>query len=66
MHESKTIQLLNKYYDLLSADRELSHEEKSIVRFIEFDLAKSVVEEFSEDAAYRISEMIRVYLSTRS
>ena len=65
MHESKTIQLLNKYYDILSVDREPTSEEKSFVRYIDFDIAKSVIDEFGEDSALKIAKMIRAYVGTK-
>ena len=65
MHESKTIQLLNKYYDILSIDREPTSEEKSFVRYIDFDIAKSIIDEFGEDSALKISKMIQAYVGTK-
>lgn len=65
MHESKTIQLLNKYYDILSVDREPTSEEKSFVRYIDFDIARSIIDEFGEESALRIAKMIQAYIGTK-
>lgn len=65
MYESKTIQLLNKYYDILSVDREPTSEEKSFVRYIDFDIAKSIIDEFGEDSALKIAKMIQAYVGTK-
>ena len=65
MHESKTIQLLNKYYDILSVDREPTSEEKSFVRYIDFDVAKSIIDEFGEESALKIAKMIQAYIGTK-
>lgn len=65
MHESKTIQLLNKYYDILSVDREPTSEEKSFVRYIDFDIARSTIDEFGKESALRIAKMIQAYVDTK-
>ena len=65
MYESKTIQLLNKYYDILSVDREPTSEEKSFVRYIDFDIAKSIINEFGEESALKIAKMIQAYVGTK-
>ena len=64
MHESKTIQLLNKYYNILSIDREPTTEEKSFVRYIDFDIAKSIIDEFGNEDALSISKMIQGYVES--
>ena len=65
MHESKTIQLLNKYYDILSVDREPTSEELSFVRYIDFDIARSIIDEFGEESALKITKMIQAYVGTK-
>lgn len=65
MYESKTIQLLNKYYDILSVDRDPTSEEKSFVRYIDFDVAKSIIDEFGEESALKIAKMIQAYIGTK-
>lgn len=65
MHEYKTIQLLNKYYDILSVDRDPTEEEKSFVRYIDFDIAKSIIDEFGEESALKIANMIQAYVGTK-
>lgn len=62
MHESKMIQLLNKYYDTLDIDREPTEEEKSFVRYIDFDIAKNIIDEFGEESALKIAKMIQSYV----
>lgn len=62
MHESKTIQLLNKYYDILSVDREPTTEELSFARYIDFDIARVIIDEFGEESALKIAKMIQAYI----
>lgn len=62
MHESKMIQLLNKYYDILSIDREPTSEELSFVRYIDFGIARDIIDEFGEESALKIAKMIQAYV----
>ena len=64
MYESKTIQLLNKYYNILSIDREPTIEERFFVKYIDFDIAKSIIEEFGNKDALSISKMIQGYVES--
>ena len=63
MHESKTIQLLNKYYGARGLDRNPTDDERSLVFYIEFDIAKSIIEEFGNERALKIAQMIQTYVS---
>ena len=57
MDISMTAKALNRYYDILKSD-EQSQEELSYVRNIEFDLAKSLLEDFGEQTATKIAKLI--------
>lgn len=46
----------------MSIDREPTSEEKSFVRYIDFDIAKSIIDEFDEDSALKIAKMIQAYI----
>lgn len=64
MYKSKTIQLLNKYYDTLDIDREPTPEERSFVKYIEFDIAKTIIEEFGNEYALSISKIMQSYVES--
>ena len=57
MNESKTIQTLEKYYDISKNDPE-SEDDKFFVRNIEFDLAKSLMQEFGEKTCHKLAKML--------
>lgn len=63
MDNSKIIEVLKKYYKILGKEYEkgITDEELSFIRYIEFDMAKAIIEELSRDTAIRIADMIKTF-----
>lgn len=57
MNESKTIQTLEKYYNILK-NEPISEDDKFFACNIEFDLAKSLMQEFGEKPCRKLAKML--------
>lgn len=59
MKESKTIQTIQNYYYLVNQDfNNLNNDEKFFCCNIEFDLAKSIFQEFGDTSARKIGKIL--------
>lgn len=59
MKESKTIKTIHDYYDIVKQDfNDLAEDERFLCCNIEFDLAKSILQEFGETSARKIGKML--------
>ena len=57
MNESKTIQALEKYYNILK-NEPISEDDKFFARNIEFDLAKSLIQEFGKETCHKLARIL--------
>lgn len=58
MCKSITINIINKYYNLVGLDHEPTIKEKEFVRNFELELAKSMVNEFDESQLRKVANII--------
>ena len=58
MISSNTINIINKYYNLVGLDHEPTVEEKGFVRNFELELAKSMINEFDESKLRKVANII--------
>lgn len=59
MTDSKTIKTLQDYYNIVKRDfNNLSKDEQFICCNIEFDLAKSILQEFGEVTARKVGKIL--------
>ena len=63
MYNSKIIETLEKYYEILDEgfEKELSEEKKFFAEYIEFDIAKGIIEELGKNTAIKIADMIKAF-----
>lgn len=63
MYNSKIIETLEKYYEILDEgfEKGLSEEKKFFVKYIEFDIAKGIIEELGKNTAIKIADMIKAF-----
>lgn len=57
MNESKTIHILDKYYNILKNEPE-SEDDKFLACNIEFDLAKSLIQEFGKETCHKLAKIL--------
>lgn len=58
---SKTIKTIQEYYNIVNQDfndNELNYDERFFVYNIEFDLAKSILQEFGDTSAMKIAKIL--------
>lgn len=56
---SKTIKTIQEYYNIVNQDfNELSDDERFLVYNIEFDLAKSILQEFGDVSAMKVAKIL--------
>lgn len=59
MKESKTIKTIQDYYDIVSRDfNALNNDDKFFCCNMEFDLAKSILQEFGDTSAKKIGKIL--------
>lgn len=60
MNNSKTIETINRYYSVIEKARKetISHDEEFLLIYPELDLAKNIIQEFGEDLAENLANVI--------
>ena len=59
MKESKTIQTIQNYYNIVKRDfNELNEDEQFFCCNIEIDLAKSILQEFGDTSARKVGKIL--------
>ncbi|MDE5539059.1 MAG: hypothetical protein K2J20_01060 [Bacilli bacterium] len=59
MKESKTIQTIQNYYNIVKRDfNELNEDEQFLCCNIEIDLAKSILQEFGDTSAKKVGKIL--------
>lgn len=59
MTDSKTIKTLQDYYNIVKCDfNDLTEDERFLCCNIEFDLAKSILQEFGEVTARKVGKIL--------
>ena len=59
MSESKTIQTIQDYYNIVKCDfNELNDDEQFLCCNIEIDLAKSIIQEFGDTTAKKVGKIL--------
>ena len=60
MDKSKTIETIEKFYNLIGLDHDPTIEEKEFIRNFELEMVKSMLNEFSNDNLYKIAKILLV------
>lgn len=62
MDKSKTIETIEKFYNLIGLDHDPTVEEKEFMRNFELELAKSMLNEFDNNSLYKLSQILLLFL----
>lgn len=62
MNKSKTIEIINRFYSLVGSDNPTT-EEKEFIRNFELELAKVMLNEFSDETNRRLAQILLLFIN---